>query len=45
MIASDPYLQEFVEEFTMMNQGNAYYSQLDGLGQLVFDDFKKRRKL
>lgn len=42
MIATDPYLQEFVREFTRVNQGNAYYSSLEGLGNLVFEDYRKR---
>lgn len=44
MIASDPYLKEFVQEFTTVNNGNAYYSGLEGLGNLVFEDYKKNRK-
>jgi len=44
MIASDPYLRQFVEEFTQTNGGTAYYSGLDRLGQLVFQDFKRRRR-
>ena len=44
MIASDPYLQRFVREFTQANNGNAYYSSLKGLGHLVFEDFKKNRR-
>ncbi|MGI4866058.1 MAG: vWA domain-containing protein [Janthinobacterium lividum] len=44
MITSDPYLQKFVEEFTEVNQGKAYYSGLKGLGHLVFEDYKKNRR-
>jgi len=44
MIASDPYLKQFVKEFTEVNGGNAYYSGLEGLGQLVFEDFKRGRR-
>jgi Ca-activated chloride channel family protein len=44
MIASDPYLKQFVREFTAANNGNAYYSGLQGLGHLVFEDFKKNRR-
>lgn len=44
MIASDPYLKEFVKEFTKVNNGNAYYSSLQGLGNLVFEDFKRNRR-
>jgi uncharacterized protein with von Willebrand factor type A (vWA) domain len=43
MIASDPYLKEFVKEFTAVNNGNAYYSNLKGLGHLIFEDYKKNR--
>ena len=44
MIASDPYLKEFVKEFTAANSGNAYYSNLQGLGHLIFEDYKNNRK-
>jgi uncharacterized protein with von Willebrand factor type A (vWA) domain len=44
MIATDPYLKSFVHEFTKINDGNAYYSGLQGLGNLVFEDFKKNRR-
>ena len=43
MIASDPYLKEFVKEFTTVNNGNAYYSNLQGLGHLIFEDYKRNR--
>lgn len=44
MIASDPYLQEFVKEFTEVNNGNAYYSSLQGLGNLIFEDYRRNRR-
>lgn len=44
MIASDPYLKEFVKEFTTANNGNAYYSSLKGLGHVIFEDFKRNRR-
>lgn len=44
MIASDPYLREFVQEFTKTNNGNAYYSSLQGLGNLIFEDYKRNRR-
>ena len=44
MIASDPYLKQFVQEFTKANNGNAYYSDLTGLGNLVFEDYKRNRR-
>ncbi len=43
MIASDPYLKQFVQEFTKANNGRAYYSGLKGLGHLVFEDFSRNR--
>jgi len=47
MIASDPYLQKFVREFTKSNQGRAYFSGLKGLGEMIFEDYEnnKRKKL
>lgn len=44
MIATDSYLKAFVREFTKANNGNAYYSSLQGLGNLVFEDFKRNRR-
>src|SRR6187455_999787 len=44
MIAKDPYLKAFVRDFTKANNGNAYYSNLAGLGNLVFEDFKRNRR-
>lgn len=43
MIASDSYLQEFVREFTKVNGGNAYFSSLEGLGNLIFEDYRRNR--
>ncbi|PKR79807.1 hypothetical protein CW751_13335 [Brumimicrobium salinarum] len=44
MIAQDPYLQQFVEEFTAANQGKAFYTGLKGLGQMIFEDYEKNKK-
>jgi Ca-activated chloride channel family protein len=44
MIAQDYYLKNFVEEFTKVNQGKAYYSGLDNLGQFIFTDYLQNRK-
>jgi len=44
MIATDPYLKAFVRDFTKANNGNAYYSSLAGLGNLVFEDFRRNRR-
>lgn len=44
MIAQDPYLQKFVEEFTEANQGKAFYSDLKGLGEFIFTDYEKNKR-
>ncbi len=46
MIARDPYLVNFVEQFTKANNGKAFYSSLKGLGEFIFMDYKdnKRRR-
>lgn len=44
MIASDPYLQKFVREFTQVNNGKAYYSGINGLGDFVFEDFERGKR-
>ena len=44
MIAQDPYLQSFVEEFTEANQGKAFYTGLKGLGEMIFEDYEKNKK-
>ena len=44
MIASDPYLQQFVDRFTEANQGKAFYTGLKGLGEMIFQDYETNRK-
>jgi uncharacterized protein with von Willebrand factor type A (vWA) domain len=44
MIAQDPYLQQFVQEFTNVNQGKAFYTSLKGLGEFLFEDYTTNRK-
>lgn len=44
MIAKDQWLQEFVQEFTKVNAGRAFYSSLNGLGEYVFEDYQRNRK-
>ncbi len=44
MIAQDPYLVRFVDQFTMANQGKAFYSSLDGLGEFIFMDYKNNKR-
>ncbi|AXT50572.1 hypothetical protein D1818_06905 [Aquimarina sp. BL5] len=44
MIAQDPYLMQFVREFTHANQGKAFYTGLKGLGEMIFEDYETNRK-
>ena len=44
MIASDPYLQKFVKTFTEINLGKAFYTGLNNLGEMIFEDYEKNRK-
>ena len=44
MIARDPYLQDFVRDFTKTNHGRAYYSSLNGLGDFIFEDYIRNRR-
>ena len=44
MIAQDPYLMQFVRQFTEANQGKAFYTGLKGLGEMIFEDYETNRK-
>lgn len=44
MIAQDPYLQSFIEEFTETNKGKAFYTSLHGLGEYIFKDFENNKR-
>jgi uncharacterized protein with von Willebrand factor type A (vWA) domain len=44
MIARDEFLMEFVEQFTRANQGKAFYTGLQGLGEMIFEDYETNRK-
>jgi len=43
MIAQDPYLRQFIQLFTAANQGKAFYTGIEGLGQMIFEDYKANR--
>ena len=43
MIARDPYLVRFVDQFTKANNGKAFYSSLQGLGEFIFRDYKNNK--
>ncbi len=44
MIATDPYLVNFVDQFTRANDGKAFYSSLRGLGEFIFMDYKDNKR-
>jgi len=44
MIAKDPYLQKFVREFTQVNNGKAFYSAPNTLGEYIFEDYVRNRR-
>jgi uncharacterized protein with von Willebrand factor type A (vWA) domain len=44
MIARDPYLVKFVDQFTKANNGKAFYSSLKGLGEFIFMDYKNNKR-
>lgn len=44
MIASDPYLQQFIKDFSIANKGKAFYTGLKGLGEFIFTDYETNRK-
>lgn len=44
MIATDPYLQRFVQEFTETNNGKAFFAALDNLGAFIFKDFESGKR-
>ena len=44
MIAEDPYLMQFIREFTKANRGKAFYTGLKGLGEMIFEDYENNRK-
>jgi Ca-activated chloride channel homolog len=44
MVADDPYLQDFVRDFTEANKGKAFYSSLQGLGEFIFEDFERNKR-
>ncbi len=44
MIAQDPYLQKFVQDFTQANKGKAFFTGLKGLGEFIFMDYENNRR-
>ena len=44
MIARDPWLVNFVDNFTRANNGKAFYSSLEGLGSFIFLDYNNNKR-
>ena len=44
MIATDPFLQEFVEKLTQVNRGRAYFASPDNLGEFILADYIRNRR-
>ena len=44
MVTQDPYLVRFVERFTQLNKGRAYYADLENLGSYLFVDYNRNRR-
>jgi uncharacterized protein with von Willebrand factor type A (vWA) domain len=44
MVAQDVHLVKFVEEFTRVNKGRAYYTSPEALGGYIFVDFVRNRR-
>ncbi|MBL7472267.1 vWA domain-containing protein [Robertkochia sediminum] len=44
MIARDPYLMQFIRHFTEANRGKAFFTGLEGLGEMIFEDYENNRK-
>ena len=44
MLTDDPYLQEFVDDFTEANNGKALFTGLTGLGDGILLDYERNRK-
>lgn len=44
MIATDSYLQKFIEDFTEANGGKALFTGLNALGDSILSDYERNRK-
>ena len=44
MIATDPWLQEFVDTLTKVNRGRAYFASPDNLGEFLLADYIRHRR-
>lgn len=44
MIAQDPYLMQFIRHFTEANKGKAFFTGLQDLGEMIFEDYEQNRR-
>ncbi|WP_297696401.1 VWA domain-containing protein [uncultured Eudoraea sp.] len=44
MIAQDPYLIQFIRHFTEANNGKAFFTGLEDLGEMIFEDYEQNRR-
>ena len=44
MIATDTFLQQFVDQLTKINRGRAYFASPDNLGEFLLADYIRNRK-
>lgn len=44
MLAKDPWLVKFVQDFSEANGGKAYFTGLGKLGEFVFEDYERNRR-
>lgn len=44
MLATDPWLQEFVDQLTRINRGRAFFASLERLGSFVLADYLRQRR-
>ena len=44
MIAKDSFLMQFIQKFTEANKGKAFYTGLQNLGEMIFEDYESNRK-
>ncbi len=44
MLATDPDLQQFVEDMTRVNKGRAYFASADKLGEFLFADYIRNKR-
>lgn len=44
MIATDSYLQQFVDQLTKVNRGRAYFASPDNLGEFLLADYIRNRR-